>query len=175
MSCKMPGWMIYKLEIKTVGRNNNSLRCAVQFSCSVLSDSLQPHDCSTPGLPVHHQLPEFIHTYVHWVGDTIQPSHSLLSPPLPTFNLSQHQSFPVSQFFSSGDQSIGVSTSTSVLPVNIQDWFPLWGTGWIFLKSKGLSRVFSNNTKSISSSELSFLFGPTLSSIHDYWKKHSLD
>ena len=149
---------------------------SVQFSRSVVSVSLRPHDCSTPGLPVHHQLPEFIHTYVHWVGDTIQPSHHLSSPsPSSLQSFPASGSFQMSQFFSSGDQSIGVSTSTSVLPVNIQDWFPLWGTGWIFLKSKGLSRVFSNNTKSISSSELSFLFGPTLSSIHDYWKKHSLD
>ena len=104
-------------------------------------------DCSTPGLPVHHQLPQFTQTHVHWVSDAIQPSHPLSSPSPPTFNLSQHQGlFQMSQLFASGGQSIGVSASTSVLPVNIQDWFPLGWTGWISLQSRGLSRVFSNTT-----------------------------
>ena len=76
----------------------------------------------------------------------------------------------------SGGQSIGVSASASVLPVNTQDWFPLRLIGLISLLSKGLSRVFSNTTvQSINSSVLSFLYSPTLTSIHDYWKKHSLD
>ena len=64
---------------------------SVHFSCSVVSDSLRPHDCSTPGLPVHHQLPESTQTHVHWIGDAIQPSHPLSSSSSPTFNLSQHQ------------------------------------------------------------------------------------
>ena len=103
-----------------------------------------PMDCSTPGFPVHYQPPELAQTHVHQVGDAIQPSHSLSSPSPPTFNLSQHQGlFPMSQLFASGGQSIGVSASTSVLPMYIQDWFPL---GWISLQSKGLSRVFSNTT-----------------------------
>ena len=59
--------------------------------CSVMSDSLQPLDYSIPGFPVHHQLPELAQTHVHWVGDAIQPSHPLLSPSPPPFNLSQHQ------------------------------------------------------------------------------------
>ena len=68
------------------------------------------------------------------------------------------------------------SASTSILPVNIQDWFPLGWTGWISLQSKGLSRVFSNTTiKSINSFVLSLPYGPTLTSIHDYWKNHSFD
>ena len=87
-----------------------------------------PVDCSMPGSPVHHQLLELAQIRIHWVVDAIQPSHPLSSPSLPTFNLSQHQSFPRCQFFTSGGQSIGVSASTSILPVNIQDWFPL---GWI--------------------------------------------
>ena len=104
-------------------------------------------DCSMPGLPVHHQLPESTQTLVHWDGDAIQPSHPLLSPSPPSFSLSQHQGFfQMSQFFASGGQSIGVSASASVLPMNIQDWFPLGWTGWISLQSKGLSRVFSNTT-----------------------------
>ena len=93
--------------------------CSVQFSCSVVSDSLRPHGLQ-PGLPDHHQLPEFTQAHVHRVGDAIQPSRPLSSPSPPAFNLSQHQG-PVSQLFASGGQSIGVSASASVLPVNIQD------------------------------------------------------
>ena len=85
-------------------------------------------------------------------------------------------SFQMSQFFKSGGQSTGVSASASVLPMNIQDWFPLGGTGWISLQSKGLSRVFSNTTvQKHQFLALSFLYSPTLTSIHDYWKNHSLD
>ena len=79
-------------------------------------------------------------------------------------------SFQMSQLFASGGQSIGVSASISVLPMNIQDWFPLGWTGWISLQSKELSRVFSNTTfKSINSSVLSSLYSPARTSIHDYW------
>ena len=85
-------------------------------------------------------------------------------------------SFQMSQFFTLGGQSIGVSALASVFPMNIQDWFPLGWTGWISLPSKGLSRVFSNTTvKRNNSSVLSFLYGPTLTSIHDHWKNHSSD
>ena len=78
-------------------------------------------------------------------------------------------SFPMNQFFAAGGQSTGASASASALPMNIQDWFPLGWTGWISLQSKGLSRVFSTpQFKSINSSALSFLYGPTLTSIHDY-------
>ena len=99
----------------------------VQFSsaaqlCPILCD---PMNCSSPGLPVHHQLLEFTQTYVRLVGDAIQPFHLLLSPSLPAFNLSQSQasgSFQMSQLFAWGGQSVGVSASTSVLPMNTQDW-----------------------------------------------------
>ena len=85
-------------------------------------------------------------------------------------------SFPMSQFFASGGQSIGVSASAPVLPKNIQDWFPLGWTGWISLLSKGLSRVFFNTTvQKHQFFGLSFLYSPTLTSIHDHWKNHSLD
>ena len=85
-------------------------------------------------------------------------------------------SFPMSQFFAWGSQSIGVSASTSILPMNIQDQFPLGLTGLISLQSKGLSRVFpAPRFKSINSLVLSFLYSPTLMSIHDYWKNHSFD
>ena len=73
-----------------------------------------------PGLPLRHQLPEFIQIYLYQVDDAIQPSHSLLSPSPPSFSLSQHQSFQMSQFFALGDQTIEVSPSASVLPMNIQ-------------------------------------------------------
>ena len=103
-----------------------------------------PMDCSTPVFPVHHQLRELAQTLVHWVSDAIQLSHPLSSPSPPAFNLSQHQC--LFQFFASAGQSIGVSASTSVLPINIQDWFSLGLTGWISSQSKGGSWVFSNTT-----------------------------
>ena len=104
-----------------------------------------PMDCSTSGLPVHHQLPEFTQTLVHWLShQTTSSSVIPFSSHLQSFPASG--SFPMSQFFASGAQSIGVSASASVLPVNIQDWFPLGWTGWISLKSKGLWRIFSNTT-----------------------------
>ena len=103
---------------------------------------------STPGLPVHHQLLEFIQTHAHWVSNAIQPSHPLSSPSLPAFHLSfpASGSFQMSQLFVSGGQTIGVSTSTSVLPLNNQDWFHLGLFSLISLLSKGLSKVFSNTT-----------------------------
>ena len=120
---------------------------AIQFSSVVAQSWLtlcDPMNSSTPGHPIQHQLPEFTQTHVHWVSDAIQTSHPLLIP------FSRLQSFPasgtchMSHLFASGGQSIGVSASTSVLPMNIQDWFPSGWTGWISLQSKGLSRVFSN-------------------------------
>ena len=120
---------------------------SVQFSsvtelCPTLCN---PMDCSTPGLPVHHQLPELTQTHVHWVGDTIQASHPVVpfSSHLQFFPASSG-SLPMSQFFPSGGQRIGVSASASVLPKNTQNWFPSGWTGWISLKSKGFSTVFSN-------------------------------
>ena len=98
---------------------------SVTQSCLTLCDTV---GCSMPGFPVHHQLPELTHTHVHWVSDTIQPSHPLSSPSPPTFNLSQHQG--LFQWVNSWYQmaKVLVSASTSVLPVNTQDWFPLgWG------------------------------------------------
>ena len=91
---------------------------------------------STPGLPVHYQLPEFIQTHVHRVGDAIQPSHPLPSPSPPGPNPSQHQGLFqwVNQLFAWGGQSTGVSASASVLPVNTQDWSLLGWTGRWFQK-----------------------------------------
>ena len=113
----------------------------VTQSCLTLCN---PLDCSTPGFPVHHYLPEFAQIDIYWVDDAIQPSHPL-SPLSPlALNLSQHQGLFqwVSQFFASGGQSIGVSAPALDLPMTIQGWFPLGLTSLISLQSKGLSRVF---------------------------------
>ena len=149
---------------------------SVQFSSSVVSDSLRPHGLQHARLPCPSPTPR---TYSNscassqWCHLTIS---SLASPFPSIFNFSQHQSFPVSQFFKSDGQSIGVSASASVLPMYFHDWFPLGCTGWISMLSKRLSRVFSTpQFKSINSSALSFLYGLTLTSIHDYWKNHSFN
>ena len=123
-------------------------RAMLQFSsvaelCPTLCD---PMNRSTPGLPVHHHLPEFTQIHVHRVSDAIQPSHPLLSPSPPAPNPSQHQTFPMGQLFTRGGQSTGVSALASVLPKNTQEQSPLEWTGWISLQSKGLSRVFFNTT-----------------------------
>ena len=100
---------------------------------------LQTMDCSMPGLPVHHQIPDLAQTHVHRVGNAIQPSHPLSSPSPPAFNLSQHQG--LFQWLSSLHQVAKVLE----LLMNIQYWFPLGLTSLILL-SKGFSRVFSNTT-----------------------------
>ena len=103
-------------------------------------------DCSTPGCPVHHQLPEFTHSCLlnRRCHPTISSSVIPFSSHLQSFPVSR--SFQMSQLFASGGQSIGISASASVLPMNIQGSFPLGWAGWISLLSKGLSRVFSNTT-----------------------------
>ena len=111
--------------------------------CSTLCDTM---NCSMPGLPVHHHLPEFTQTHAHWVGDAIQPSHPLLSllllpPVVPSIRVFSNESNLHMRW-----PSIGVSASASVLPMNTQNWSLLGWTGWISLQSKGLSRVFSNTT-----------------------------
>ena len=88
----LDSWVFWVLELEVFRRfqHNPSLGFLL-FSCSVVSNSWDPMDCSTLGFPVHHQLPEFTQTHVHWVGDAIQPSHPLPSPSPPAFNLFQHQ------------------------------------------------------------------------------------
>jgi len=116
---------------------------SVAQSCLTLCD---PMNHSTPGLPVHHQLPESTQTHVHcrWCHLTI--SSSVIPFSSCPQSLPASVSFPMSQLFTWGGQSIGVSALASVLPMNTQDWSPLGWTGWISLQSKGLSRVFSNTT-----------------------------
>ena len=105
-----------------------------------------PVDCSTPGFPVQHRLPELAQTHIHWAGDAITISSSSIPVSSCLQSFSASGSFSISQFFALGGQSIGVSASASILPMNIQEWFPLRLTGWISLKSKGLSSAFSNIT-----------------------------
>ena len=147
--------------------------CSVTELCLTLCD---PMDCSTPGFPVLHQLPEFIQIHVHWVGDAIQLSHPLSSPSPPVFNLPHHQIF----------------SKESVLHIR-------WPKYWSFSFSTSPSNEYSGlisfriddfdlcsprdfqessptpQFKSVSSSVLSLLYGPTLTSIQDYWKNHSFD
>ena len=153
-----------------------SVDILVQFNCSVTSDSLWPHGLQHSWLlcpsPTHGACSKSC-PLSQWCHPTISSSVVPFSC-IQSFPASG--SFPMSQFFASGGQSIGVSASASVLPMNIQDWFPLGWTGWISLQSKGLSRVFSNTTvQNINSSVLNFLYNPTVTSIFDYWKNHSLD
>ena len=145
--------------------------CLVPKLCLTLCDPMQ---CSVPGFPVLHHLPEFAQAHIHWVGDAIQPSHALLSCSPPAFNLSQHQSLSQSRLFTPGGQSIGVSASAPVLPMNMQGWYPLVLTGLTSFLSKELSRVSSEpQFESISSPALNLLYSPALRSTHDYWKNHS--
>ena len=145
---------------------------SVQFSRLVVSDSLGPHGLQHNRPPFPSSTPWAYSNSCplsQWCHPTILSNHPLSSPSPPA-----SVTFP-SQFFASGDQSIGASASASVFPMNIQDWFPLGWTGWITLQSKGLSRVFPDTTvQSINSLALSFLC-KTLTSIHDYWKSHSFD
>ena len=113
----------------------------IQQVCPTLHN---PIDWSMPAFPVPHHLLGFAQVHVHWISDAIQPSHPL-SPSSPfALNLPQLQGLFQSQLLASGGQSIGASASASVLPINIQDRFPLGFTSLISLQSKGLSRVFSN-------------------------------
>ena len=147
---------------------------SVAQSCPTLCD---PMNHSTPGLPVHDKLPEFTQTHAHWVGDAIQPSHPLLSPPPPAPNPSQHQG--LFQWINS------LHDVAKVLEFQLQcqsfQWTPrtyLLQDGLIGSPCSPRDSQESSPTpqfKSISSSALSFLHCPTLTSIQDHWKNHSLD
>ena len=152
----------------------NSIICSVTQSCPTLCN---PMDCSTPGLPVYHQLPEFTQTHVHWVGDASQLTHPLSSTSPPAFNLSQHQ-----DFFQ------GVSSShqvAKVLELQLQHQSFQWIFRNDFLEDGLVGSPCSARDpqessptpqlKSINSLALSFLYSPTLTFIHDYWENHSFD
>ena len=145
------------------------LLCWVAKLCLTLCN---PMDCSTPGFPILHYLPEFAETHIHWVGDAIQPVHP--QSPSSSFDHIQHQGlFQMNGLFASGGQSIGASASASVLPMNIQDWFLLGLTGLLSLQSSDSWKSPKPQFENIKSSVLSFLYGPALASIHDYWINHS--
>ena len=130
-------------------------------------------DCSIPGFPVHHQLPELAQTHVHWVGDAIQPSHPLLSPSPPAFSLSQHQG--LFQWVSSSHQV------AKVLELQLQHQSFQWifrtdfPEDWVVgspCSPRDSQESSTLHFKSINSSVLNFLYGPTLTSIYDYWKNN---
>ena len=150
---------------------------SVQFSRSVVSNSLWPHGLQHTRPPCPSPTPRVYPNSCplsQWYHPTISSSVVPFSSHLQSFPA--WESFQVSQLFSWGGQSIGVSASASVLPVNAQDWFPLGWTGWISLESKGLSKLFSKTTvQNHHSLALSFLYSPTLTSIHDHWKSYGLD
>ena len=151
--------------------------CSFQSSHSVVSNYLWSHGLQHARPPCPSPTPRAYSNsrpLGRWCHPIISPSVTPFSSCLQSFPVSG--SFPKSQFFASGGQSIVASASASVLTMNIQDWFPLGWTGLISLLSKELSKVFSNTTVlGISSLALSLLYGPTLTSIHDYWKNHSFD
>ena len=171
----LPFWIFHFSLIREA--NIKQIITSVQFSCSVVSDSLWPHEpqharppCPSPTPGVHSDS----RPWSQWGHPAI--SSSVVSFSSCPQSLPASESFPMSQLFAWGGQSTGVSALALFLPKNTQDWSPLEGTGWISLQSKGLSRVFSNTTvKNINSSVLSFLHSPTLASIHNHWKKYSLD
>ena len=150
---------------------------SVQFSHSVVSDSLQPHGLQHARPPCPSPTPSvYSHSCLlsRWCHPTISSSVIPFCSCPQSFPASG--SFQMSQFFPSCGQSIGIWASASILPVSIQDWFPLGWTDWISLQSKRLSESSPTpQFKSINSSAFSFLHSPTLTSIHDHWENHSLD
>jgi len=131
---------------------------------------------STPGLPVPHYLTEFAQVYVRWISDAIQSSHPLPPSSPFAFSLSQHQNlFPMSWPFSSEVQSIRASASVSVFPMNINrvDFLWDWLVWYHCYPSGSHESSLAPQFKSINSWALSLLYGPTLTSVHDYWKNHS--
>ena len=143
---------------------------SVQFSHSVVSDSLWPHWLQHTRFPCLSPMPGACsnsYPLSRWYCPTTSSSVIPFSSLLQSFPASG--SFPMSQFFVSGGQSIGVSASASVLPMNIQDWFPLGLTGWISCSPRDSQESSPTpQFKSINSSVLSFLHSSTLTSIHDY-------
>ena len=150
---------------------------SVQFSCSVVSDSLRPHGLQHTTLPCSSPTPGACSNswpLSQWCHPTILSSVIPFSSCLQSFPTSG--SFQMSQFFASGGQSIGVSASASAPPKNIQDWSPLGWTSWTPCSPRDSQESSSTpQFKNINSAVLSFLYSPTLTSIHDYWKNHSFD
>ena len=162
----MIDWSLISRIMDTSMSMDMSCCYSVTQLCLTLCD---PINCSMPGFPVLHNLLEFAQTHVHWSGDAIQPLHPPLSPSPPAFNLSEHQGLfqrGSSSDEASGGQSIRVSASASVLPMNIQDWLPLGLTGWVSLQSKGSSSLLQHHSSKASILQHSAFF--TVTAIRDY-------
>ena len=135
-----------------------------------------PMNCSKPGFPVLYYLTQFAETHVHWINDAIQSLSSSVTPFSCPQSFLASGSFPMSWLFPSGGQSIGTSASASVPSKNIQGWFPLTLTGLISCCPRYSQEPSpAPQFESIKFSALSRLYGPTFTSIYDYWKKHSFD
>ena len=147
-----------------------------QISHSVVSDSLPPHESQHARPPCPSPTPG-VHSDSHPSSQWCHPAITSSVVPFSSCpqSLPASESFPMSQLFAWGGQSIRASASASVLPMNFQDWFPLGLTGLISLQSKELPRVFSSTTVQKHQFFQVHLYGPTITSIHDYWKNHSLD
>ena len=155
---------------------NISKKNQYQFSHSVMSDSLWPHGLQHARLPCPSSTPRVCSNSCpssSWCHPTISSSVLPFSSCLQSFPAAG--SFPMSQFFTSGGQNIGVSVSASVLPMNIQVWFPLGWTGLILSPRDSQESSLTPQFKSINSLALSFVYSANLISIHDYWKNHSFD
>ena len=181
MDCSLPDSSVYRFPRQSSQKTRVGCRFLLQrevyqfssvqsLSCVRLCD---PMDCSTPGFPVHHQLPELAQTHVHSIGDAIQPSHPLSSSSPPAFNLSQYQGlsqgivllirWPKYWSFSF---SISPSNEDSGLISFRMDWLDL-----LAVQETLKSLLPTPQFKSIDSSVLSFLYSPNLTSIQDYCKK----
>ena len=152
---------------------NISSCCSVTKSCPTLC---KPTDCSTLGFPVLHQLPELAQTHIHWVCGAFQPSHYLSPPSPPAFNLSQHESFAMSQLFTCIRWPKYCSFSFSVSPSSEYSELISFRTHWFDLPPRDSQESsLAPQFKRIHSSVLSLLYGPTLTSVHDHWKNHTFD
>ena len=163
--------------VKSTDSMRSHFFSSVQFSHSVMSDSLWPHEPQHARPPCPSPTPGIYPNPCpssRWCHPTISSSVVPFSSCLQSFPASG--SFPTSQLFASGGQSIRVSASTSVLPMNTQDWSPLGWTGGSPCSPRDSQESSPTpQFKSINSSVLSFLYTPALTSIHDHWKNHSLD
>ena len=154
------------------GKKRNQFSLVTQ-SCLTLCD---PMDCSTPGLPVHHQLPEPTQTHVHWVSDAIQPSHPLLSPSPPALNPSQHQDL-LQWVNSSNEAGKALEFSLSISPSNEHPGLISFRMGWFdLLAVQGILKSLLQHHSSEASILLRSAFLMVqLTSIHDYWNNYSFD
>ena len=162
-STLLPSTLVYETRLSLMTQSFQ----LVQFSRSVVSDSLQPHELQHTRPPCPSPTPR-VHSNSRPSSSWCHPAISSSVVPFSSYpqSLPATESFPMSQLFAWGGQSTGVLALASFLPMNTQDWSPSEWTGWISLQSK---------FKSINSSALNFLHSQTLTSIHDHWKNHSLD